>query len=120
MDLLLVEQEAARAARLVPKEGRRLVLGDVGALEEDLAFLRACVGFLEADLAVADGLDLAAGEGNAGLVAVENFVIVPGAAVNGDVPETGRLDFGRATLRCRRLCGDWPRHSSEERRVGHG
>jgi hypothetical protein len=45
----------------MPETSGRPVFGDVRGLEPQLATLRSGKGFLEADLAVADRLDLAAG-----------------------------------------------------------
>jgi hypothetical protein len=78
----------------------------VGVEEEALAVLEETVGVLEIGFAFADGFDLGAAEGDAGLEAVREEVVKAGGAVEGGIAESrgygvailrfgGRLGWGR-------------------------
>src|SRR5450432_4247899 len=62
----------------------------MGIQEERLSVLDEPVGVLEVGLAFADGLDLGAAEGDAGLEAVEEEVVMRGGPVEGGVALAGR------------------------------
>ena len=64
--------------------------------EEGLTVLDKAVGVLEVGLALADGLDLGAAEGDSGLKAFEEEEIVAGAAVLGGIALAGGDGIARA------------------------
>src|SRR6266567_857242 len=66
-------------------DARRRVLGDVGVHQIELAAALGGVSLVDADAALAQRLDLAAGENQPGLDRVLDEVIVPGLAVLRDV-----------------------------------
>ena len=78
---------------------------DVYIQEKGFAVLDEAVGVLEVRIALADGFDFSAAEGDAGLEALEEEVIVTGAAVLGGIALAGGERVARAGDFCReRLC----------------
>ena len=75
-----VQQQLARAHRLVVVDVPLRVGGDVHAVKPELAVQGVGVGAPKVDLARADGLDLGAPEDQARLVGLKNFVVEGGAA----------------------------------------
>ena len=84
-DLVLVQQELAGAQRVVVHGVAVGERADVGVEEEALAVLEQAVGVLEVGFALADGFDLGAAEGDAGLELVGEEVVEAGGAVEGGV-----------------------------------
>ena len=88
-DLVFVQQQLAGAERVVVHGVAVGERADVGVQEEAFAVFEQAVGVLEVGLAFADGLDLGAAEGDAGLELVGEEVIVAGGAVEGGVALAG-------------------------------
>ena len=73
----------------------RVAVGrDVQPDQPDLAVVDAGVALGQLHLGLAQGLDLAALQGDAGLEGVEDLVVPPRLAVGGDGPGAGRLGLG--------------------------
>src|SRR5438105_13074487 len=84
LDLRAMHEQAARAGRLVVLVAAGVVGGEVRAIEPHLAVEGPGVGFANVGATVADGLDLGAGEANAGLEALHDLVVVERLAVRRD------------------------------------
>ena len=83
VDLLAVEQELAGAGRLVALVAGVGVGGDLH-VQDELVAVDHGVGVLERPFALAEGLDLAAAQDQAGLDRLEDLVVVAGTAVGRD------------------------------------
>src|SRR4051812_20412888 len=94
-DLPAVEQQLAIPVGLVIRDVSLRVLVDVGADQPDLAVAQVRVRLGERDPAVAEGLDLGAGQLQARFEAVQQVVVMPRTAILGD-----RLDSGRSGHAC--------------------
>src|ERR1041385_8245068 len=81
VDLAAVEQQLAVAIRVVRGDRGLLVRGDVEPDQPELAVARVRVRALEDRMSLAEGLDLASGQGEPRLDALEQLVLVPRAAV---------------------------------------
>src|SRR5881397_1740306 len=90
-ELLAVHQQLPRAHRVVAELARRPVGADVRAHQEELLAEEAGVGVLQVRAVVAQRLDLAAGQHETRLEALEDVVVVEGPAVLRDVPLAGLL-----------------------------
>src|SRR5689334_9999131 len=77
VDLAAVEQQLAVAVRVVRGDRGLLVCGDVEPDEPELAAARVREGPLQDRVALAERLDLAPGQGEPGLDALEQVVLVP-------------------------------------------
>src|SRR4030095_10862088 len=84
VDLAPVQEQPARTLGEMVKAAGLQVFGHVGVDQPYLAAARIGVGFPDARLALAQRLDLAAGERNAGLEYLADFVIEARLAVVGD------------------------------------
>jgi hypothetical protein len=79
-----VEKKLAVAVGVVRLDRRLLIGRDVKADEPELAVAGVGVGPLQGRLALAERLDLASGQDDARLDALEEVVLVPRTAVFGD------------------------------------
>ena len=84
IDLGAVEEQLPLPLGLVVVTVGLLERSDVGADQPGLVALDARVRIGEVDLAGADGLDLGAGQDEAGLECVLDAELVPGATIEGD------------------------------------
>src|SRR3989454_3520515 len=91
LEFLAVHEQLPRAHRVVTELARRPVGADVRAHQEELLAEEARVGILQLRAVVAQRLDLAAGQHQPGLEALEDVVVVKGPAVLRDVPLAGLL-----------------------------
>src|SRR6266508_1176504 len=80
--LCAMQEQAARAGRVVVRGASRRVMCDVRAHKPHLSVLRADVCFTDADAPVADGLDFCPQEGDARVQRAHDMVIVSGFAVD--------------------------------------
>src|SRR5690348_9046112 len=91
LDLGLVQQQLSLPPGRVVGPGALRVLGDVHALQPDLALVDRRVPVHQRGAALPQGLDLGAHQRDAGLVRVHDRVVVPGLAVGrDDLPVGGR------------------------------
>jgi hypothetical protein len=90
-----VQKELPPTGRLVVEAVGGRVGGNVGAEEPELTALGASVGLTDVGAAIADGLDLAAGEDKTRLYPLQHIIVVEGLAVDGD----SLLGHGRASRR---------------------
>src|SRR5258708_28126808 len=81
VDFILVQQKLARAQRLVVPRATRHVLGDVSVDQPRTRGLEVNIGFTDIRLSFAKGFDLGAVEHEAGLIALEQMVVVRSGAV---------------------------------------
>ena len=84
LDLALVEEEFAGAARFVLGVAGFVVGLDVEVVEPSLAALDAGEGVGEVDFALADGLDFGAAQFDTGFVAFEDMEVPSGFSIGGD------------------------------------
>src|SRR4051812_28151899 len=98
-DLGAVQQQLARATRLVVGPRALVVLRDVRVVQPHLAVADAGVGVDERGPPGAQRLDLGAGQDQAGLEQVLEVVVVPGLLVLRDQLAAALLSHGRS---CRR------------------
>src|SRR5690606_18398593 len=104
-DLLAVEEELPRPLGLVTELARRGVGADVRVPQPRLAALEARVGVLQVRPPGAQRLDLAARQHEAGLERLDDLVVVPRLAVDGDDGVAGNalLGFSLVRLHARRF-----------------
>ena len=85
VDLVLVQQQLAGPLRLVGAKAVGVAVGgDMDSEQKDFAPFDSGVRVLELDLRVSQRLDLAAHQGDASLVRVDDLVVVAHLAVVGD------------------------------------
>ena len=81
VDLLLVQQQLARPLRLVVEAVGLQVFRNIGVDQPYLAVLGIGIGFRDRGLAVAQRLDLGAGQRNPGLNRIVDRIVETGLAV---------------------------------------
>ena len=84
VDLALVQQQLARAFRLMVEAVAVAELGDVGVDQPDLIAAHLRIGFRDRSFAEAQRLHLGAGERDAGLEHLLDRIVEPRAPVLGD------------------------------------
>lgn len=100
IDLTTVQEQLAAAIGIDSTEAVRILIGrDMGTDEVDLPVLDPGVGILQGSLAKPERLHLGSFEGDPALEGLENFVVVAGAAILGDL--TGSRPSPRAGTRGR-------------------
>ncbi len=99
LDLAPLQQQLAVAHRIVVLQARLVVRLDVRPDEPGLPVAHVCVGLLQAHAPLAEGLDLAPGEDEAGFEPLDEVVVVPRLAVSAmsfsPFATAARLSFGR-------------------------
>src|SRR4051794_26732333 len=98
VDLLFMQQQLARPLRLVIEAVGLQIFRDVGVDQPDLAALGIGVGFRDRGLAVADRLDLGAGQRDAGLDRVVDRIVEPRLAILRDDLDGALLFSGHFRL----------------------
>src|SRR5258708_4813842 len=94
VDLLPVQQQLARPLRLMVEAISLQIFRNISVDQPDLAVLGIGIGFRDGGLAVADRLDLGAGQRDARFHRVLDRIIEPGLAVFGDDLDRALVLFG--------------------------